>query len=159
MAAARERARLHTELNSFVIANRGWPTGWPGADRFQFEAVDSSIADELREAGHKVSHIGTSERCTGFAGAQRDRSGIKHYAGIVRVEIFEVELPNHLPPEDNGPQHKPRGGPGLMRNCVICGKAFPGVANKKTCSLACSDENDREQKRRYDREQKRRKTA
>src|SRR5262245_10318096 len=93
MNQAKERARLYRELLTFIQEGKGWVTSEPGCSPLIFESVDSSLADQLTEGGHQVTHIGQNERLTGFAGQVRDRSGIKHYAGLVTVQVWEIVLP------------------------------------------------------------------
>jgi hypothetical protein len=61
MTGARERARLYRELVSFITEGRGWVVSEPGRTPLRFEAVDSSLADQLRDAGHRVTNIGRAK--------------------------------------------------------------------------------------------------
>src|SRR5262249_46393227 len=97
---AKARARLYRELLAFIQQGKGWVTGEPGCSPLRFESVDSSLADQLRDAGHRVSHIGQGERLTGFAGFQKTRDRVLHYAGPVKTLVFEIQLGGSYPPTD-----------------------------------------------------------
>ena len=66
-----------------------------------FEATDSELADQLKAAGHRVTPIGRNERLTGNAGFVRSRDNTWHYAGVVPVQIYEIQLGGSYAPEDH----------------------------------------------------------
>jgi hypothetical protein len=101
MSNARERGRVYKELLAFITAGKGWVVSEPGVTPLRFEAVDSSLADQLRDAGHRVSHIGIGERLTGFAGFQKTRDRILRYSGPVKTLVFEIPLPGDYAPIDH----------------------------------------------------------
>ena len=100
MNAAKERVRLYKELLAFITEGKGWVTSEPGCSPLRFESIDARLAGQLRDAGHKVSHVGQGERLTGNAGFQKTRDGILHYAGIVPVHIFELPVGGEYQPPD-----------------------------------------------------------
>ena len=66
---AKARARLYRELLAFITEGKGWVVSEPGCSPLRFESIDSSLADQLRGAGHKVLAfvIGIRQRCTASA--------------------------------------------------------------------------------------------
>jgi hypothetical protein len=115
---AKQRARLYRELLSFIQQGKAWVTSEPGCSPMRFEAIDSQIADQLRSAGHRVTHLGQGERLTGFGGFQRTRDRILHYSGIVPVQIYEINLGGSYPPADSklGQHFRPVGA-ALVSSC------------------------------------------
>src|SRR5262245_14474968 len=82
LLGAKIRARAFDKLRQYIQANQGWIVSVPGASPLVWEAVDSTIADNLVAAGHKVTQVGNSERLTGNAGFVKSRNQTWHYAGI-----------------------------------------------------------------------------
>jgi len=96
-----QRRKLWEALTAYITSNGGWVTGLPGTKHLRVEVPrDSALPAKLMEFGYSLRHCGTGTRITPKGGTETitkysstRKPIIRRYAGIVPVDIIEVELP------------------------------------------------------------------